>query len=55
MSQDHLLNMECTVCHNINYQTKRNKKSPGAQIRKRLELKKFCKFCKKQVMHKETK
>lgn len=55
MSQDHLLNMECSVCHNINYQTKRNKKSLGAQNKKRLELQKFCKFCKKKTLHKETK
>ena len=25
MSQDSLINMECTVCHNLNYQTKKSK------------------------------
>ncbi|MBI3231726.1 MAG: 50S ribosomal protein L33 [Candidatus Doudnabacteria bacterium] len=51
MSQDHLINMECTVCHNLNYQTKKNKKN----TQKRLELGKYCKFCKKKQLHKETK
>lgn len=51
MSQDNLINMECAVCHNLNYQTTKNKKNTT----KRLELKKFCKFCKKQTAHKETK
>ena len=51
MSQDHLINLECTICHNLNYQTKKNKKN----TQKRLELKKFCKFCKKKTLHKETK
>jgi large subunit ribosomal protein L33 len=51
MSQDNLINLECTVCHNLNYQTTKNKKNTA----KRLELKKFCKFCKKMTLHKETK
>lgn len=51
MSQDNLINMECTVCKNLNYQTNKNKKNTA----KRLELQKFCKFCKKKTLHKETK
>ena len=51
MSQDHLINLECTVCHNLNYQTKKNKKN----TQKRLELQKFCKHCRKKQLHKETK
>lgn len=51
MSQDNLINMECTVCHNLNYQTTKNKKN----TKERLQLQKFCKFCKKKQLHKETK
>lgn len=51
MSQDHLINLECTVCHNLNYQTTKNKKNTA----KRLELMKYCKFDKKKTLHKETK
>ncbi|MDR1234535.1 MAG: 50S ribosomal protein L33 [Mycoplasmataceae bacterium] len=43
--------LECTVCHNINYLTKRNTKS----VPEKLELKKYCKKCRKVTLHKETK
>ncbi len=51
MSQDNRIELECTVCHNINYASRKNKKNTPA----RLELKKYCKFCKKMTLHKETK
>lgn len=51
MSQENLVKMECSECHRINYYTRKNKKL----IKNRLELKKFCKWCKKHVLHKETK
>jgi large subunit ribosomal protein L33 len=51
MSQDTLIKFECTTCKNINYHSKKNKKT----LKNRLELKKFCKHCKKSVTHKETK
>ena len=51
MSQDNLMKLECTECHNINYQSHKNKKI----LKDRLELKKYCKFCKKHILHKETK
>ncbi|MDP4000698.1 MAG: 50S ribosomal protein L33 [bacterium] len=51
MSQDNLIMMECTACHRTNYHSRKNKKlTPN-----RLEMKKFCKWCKKHVDHKETK
>ena len=40
------ITLECTECHNRNYDTKK---------KNRLELKKYCKFCKKTTVHKETK
>ncbi|MCD4705881.1 50S ribosomal protein L33 [bacterium] len=51
MSQDNLIKFECSKCHRINYHSKKNKKT----IKNRLELKKYCKFCKAHTMHKETK
>ena len=43
--------LECTVCKNRNYDTTKNKKN----TQERLELKKYCPFCKKHTVHKETK
>jgi len=43
--------LACTDCDQRNYVTTRNKKTKQTK----LELKKFCKFCRKHVLHKETK
>ena len=45
------ITLECTECHNRTYVTEKNKKNNS----ERLELKKYCKFCKKTTAHKETK
>jgi large subunit ribosomal protein L33 len=42
-----ILKLECTVCKNINYLKRVSKKT-----KKGLELKKFCKNCKKHTTHK---
>ena len=43
--------LACTECKSRNYQTNKNKKNdPG-----RIEFNKYCKFCKKHTLHKETK
>ena len=43
--------LACTECKQRNYDTMKNKqKNPD-----RIELKKFCKFCRKETLHKETK
>jgi large subunit ribosomal protein L33 len=43
--------LACSECQQRNYTTKKNKQhDPG-----RIELKKYCKFCKKQTLHRETK
>ena len=42
--------LACTECDNRNYKTKKNKKVTT----ERLELKKYCKFCKTHTLHKET-
>lgn len=51
MAQDNLIKMECSGCKKINYQSTRNKKT----LKTRLQMKKYCKTCKKHLMHKETK
>ena len=43
--------MACTECKKRNYQTNKNKKNDP----ERIELNKYCKFCKKSTLHKETK
>ncbi|MCX5808592.1 MAG: 50S ribosomal protein L33 [Proteobacteria bacterium] len=46
-----LVILACTECKNRNYTTTKNKqKTPD-----RLEIKKFCKSCKRHTAHRETK
>lgn len=42
--------LECEECKQRNYNTMKNKQNDPD----RLELKKYCKFCKKHTVHKET-
>ena len=44
------ITLECTVCRERNYATTKNKKN----VTERLELKKFCRFCRKHTVHKEV-
>ena len=43
--------LACTECKSRNYQTNKNKKNDPDRI----EMSKYCKFCKKHTTHKETK
>ena len=43
--------LACTECKQRNYNTRTNKKNNPD----RMELKKYCPFCKKETVHKETK
>ena len=45
------ITLACTECDQRNYVTTRNKKKQQTK----LELKKFCKFCRKHIAHKEVK
>ena len=45
------ITLACTECKQRNYNTKKNKKNDPD----RLEMNKYCKFCKKHTLHKETK
>ncbi|OGI74406.1 50S ribosomal protein L33 [Candidatus Nomurabacteria bacterium RIFCSPHIGHO2_02_FULL_41_18] len=51
MSQDRLIKLACSACKRINYWSAKNKKL----VTKKIELKKYCKWCKKQTKHKEAK
>jgi len=45
------IKLQCQVCKKINYFTKKSKDLGEAK----LELKKFCKWCRKHTIHKELK
>jgi large subunit ribosomal protein L33 len=51
MSQDHLVKLACSKCKKVNYNTTRNKK----KVADKLEENKYCKFCQKRQVHKESK
>jgi len=46
-----IITLACTECKRRNYMTTKNKKT----MSEKLELKKYCKFCKHHTVHKETK
>ena len=46
-----IISLACTECKRKNYSTTKNKKLTT----ERLEFKKYCRFCRKHVSHKETK
>ena len=43
--------MQCMECKKVNYFTPKSKKMVG----EKLDLKKFCKWCRKHTLHKERK
>ncbi|MGI6668658.1 MAG: 50S ribosomal protein L33 [Acetivibrionales bacterium] len=45
------ITLACVDCKQRNYHTKKNKKNDPDRI----EMKKYCKFCQKHTVHKETK
>ena len=46
-----IITLACTDCKQRNYSTTKNKRT----MQNRLELKKFCKFCRTHTLHRETK
>ncbi len=46
-----IIQMACQECKRRNYTTTKNKQTTTD----RLELKKYCRFCRKHTVHKETK
>ena len=51
LDADKLIKLACSKCKRINYWSRKNKK----QVERKIELKKYCRWCRKQVSHKETK
>lgn len=49
--RENMIKFECADCKRTNYFSRKNKK----MLKGRLELKKYCKYCKKHTLHKETK
>ena len=45
------ITLACTECKQRNYETQKNKRNNPDRIEER----KFCKFCGKHTVHKETK
>ncbi len=46
-----IITLQCSDCKRRNYTSTRNKKKQT----ERLEIKKFCPFCRKHTLHKEVK
>jgi large subunit ribosomal protein L33 len=46
-----IVTLQCGACKRRNYNSTRNKKTSEGK----LELKKYCRFCRKHTVHKETK
>ena len=42
--------LACSECSRRNYHTKRNKQN----VREKLNLKKYCKWCRQHTLHKEV-
>ncbi|MDZ7317363.1 MAG: 50S ribosomal protein L33 [candidate division KSB1 bacterium] len=45
-----LVILECTECKQRNYTTDKNKRKHSGRV----EFKKYCKWCNKRTIHKET-
>lgn len=45
------ITLVCSECKQRNYESKKNKKNDPD----RLEMKKYCRFCRKHTLHKESK
>jgi large subunit ribosomal protein L33 len=46
-----IITLQCSECKNRNYSTTKNRKKHT----ERLELKKFCKYCRRHTVHREVK
>lgn len=51
MAQKQLIKIACADCKRINYWSRKNKKL----VERKIELKKFCKWCRAHKTHKEIK
>jgi len=46
-----IIHLQCSECERKNYSSTKNKKNTPD----RMQLKKYCRFCRKHTAHKETK
>jgi len=46
-----IITLACTECKRRNYMTTKNKKT----MSEKLEIKKYCRFCRHHTVHRETK
>ncbi|MBN1286537.1 MAG: 50S ribosomal protein L33 [Anaerolineae bacterium] len=46
-----VIHLECTECRERNYTTEKNRRNDSSRI----ELKKYCRRCRKHTLHRETK
>ncbi len=51
MPQPNLIKLKCEKCKRINYWSSKNRKL----VERKIELKKYCKWCRKHALHKEAK
>jgi large subunit ribosomal protein L33 len=48
---ENLIALKCSVCNHRNYYTRKNRK----KVERKIALNKYCKYCQKHTLHKETK
>jgi len=51
MKKEQIVKLVCEKCKHVNYHTRRNKKT----VERKLEFKKYCKWCRQHTIHKEAK
>ena len=51
---ENYLKISCTECQRVTYWRGTSQRKKGVE-KKKLETKKFCKFCRKHTLHRETK
>lgn len=51
MSQDQLIKIACSKCSRTNYWSRKNRKL----VTRKIELNKYCKWCRAETKHKEAK
>lgn len=51
MPQPNLIRLQCAACKRYNYWTRKNVR----KVERKIELKKYCKWCKRHAIHKEAK
>ncbi|MBI2039079.1 MAG: 50S ribosomal protein L33 [Candidatus Niyogibacteria bacterium] len=51
MPQPNLIKLSCSVCKRVGYWSRKNKK----KVERKIEMKKYCRWCRKHAMHKESK